>query len=472
MRLGFSTSMAALLAGTGLVLAQAPVKSGPGLATSKVKQASAVSSAPEGMDPAPTTNPTEVGTFMGTGCAQPPTVDFTCDPPPYSVWFKGEYLLWQIDNGSIPTLLSNAGAGILTFNTTQTVINFDGSQTVTNIPHTLPVLVQTQSTLPGGNSVDYGDQPGARLSAGWWLTSDQCFGVDVSGFWLDQKAVHFTSHATNNNQFFQSGFTNDVFIAPAPSVPPTLTSSTPVLVGANAITNLDVSATHQAWGFEVNGRCRKCFFGPVTFDFLTGFRYMDVDETIHSDEFVNLVPVGPIPPDIVPINPFQAHFLDFIDTHNRFYGAQVGVEVEANFCGCFVQGFGKLAVGDMHMNYNLQGVTAQTLPAVFTYPGGLLVNAGDAGRVAAERDRICVIPELNLNVGYNFTSCFRAYVGYNIMYISALARPAQQVFQTTTTTTITLGGQETTLTTVAPGFRASSDDAVLQGLNLGMEFRY
>lgn len=472
MRLGFSTSIAALLAGTGLVLAQAPAKPGPGLATPKNMQASAVSSAPE--DSGSTLAPTEAGTFLGQGCAQPPTVDLNCDPHPYCMWVKGEYLLWQIDNSSIPTLLSNSGAGILTFNTTQTVTDSFGTNVV-NIPHTVPLLVQVESTLPGGNTVDFGDQPGARLTVGWWLTDDKCFGVDVSGFWLDQKAVHFTSTATNNNQFFQSGFTNDVYISPAPSVPPTLVSSTPVLIGANALTNLDVSSTFQTWGFEVNGRCRKCFFGPVTFDFLTGFRYMDVDETIHSDEFVNLSPVGPLggpPPTIVPINPFQAHFVDFIDTHNRFYGAQVGVEMEANLCGCFVQACGKLAVGDMHMNYSLQGYTAQTIPTVTTVPGGLLVNAGDNGLVSAERDRICVMPELNVNVGYNFCTGVRGFVGYNLLYISALARPAQQVFTTTTTTTVTIASQETTLTTIAPGFRASSDDAVLQGLNLGLEFRY
>ena len=43
------------------------------------------------------------------------------------------------------------------------------------------------------------------------------------------------------------------------------------------------------------------------------------------------------------------------------------------------------------------------------------------------RDRFAVLPEFGFDVGYQLTSRWRSFIGYNFLYISDVARPGNQI---------------------------------------------
>jgi len=130
-------------------------------------------------------------------------------------------------------------------------------------------------------------------------------------------------------------------------------------------------------------------------------------------------------------------------------------------------GWGKIAVGEMRQQADIiSGNTGATATN-----GGLLFNPADTGTHRA--DRIVVIPELNLSLVYSVTPNIRLMGGYNVMYISSVARAGSVSQQVPTTTTIRFGDTPPiTNTTVTPGFRMEGQGSTLQGINLGVEIGF
>jgi hypothetical protein len=58
-------------------------------------------------------------------------------------------------------------------------------------------------------------------------------------------------------------------------------------------------------------------------------------------------------------------------------------------------------------------------------PNALFAKASNIGRTKA--DAFAVVPEVNLNIGYEFNSNLMAYVGYNFLYWSDVIRPGDQI---------------------------------------------
>src|SRR5439155_27347964 len=72
------------------------------------------------------------------------------------------------------------------------------------------------------------------------------------------------------------------------------------------------------------------------------------------------------------------------------------------------------------------GTTAFAIPGFpAALPGGLLVQASNAGRDT--RDRFAILPETTLQLDYWLTEHLSAFIGYNFLYVSSVARPGDQV---------------------------------------------
>src|SRR5262249_10329720 len=106
-------------------------------------------------------------------------------------------------------------------------------------------------------------------------------------------------------------------------------------------------------------------------------------------------------------------------------------------------------------------------PAIFV--GGLLATQTNIGRTS--RDTFAVVPELNLNVGYQVPPHVRLFAGYESLYWSNVVRPGEQidgVIDIAFVPNPPAGVQPTGLFRPANPFRQS--DLWAHGLNLGMEF--
>ena len=93
----------------------------------------------------------------------------------------------------------------------------------------------------------------------------------------------------------------------------------------------------------------------------------------------------------------------------------------------------KVALGETHEVVNVGGLTtffnngtvASAAPlGTSTAPGGILNVATNSGRTT--HDQFSVIPEVELRAGFAFTDNIRAFVGYDFMYWTNVARPGEQ----------------------------------------------
>jgi hypothetical protein len=90
------------------------------------------------------------------------------------------------------------------------------------------------------------------------------------------------------------------------------------------------------------------------------------------------------------------------------------------------------------------------------------------------RDQFAIVPELGLKVGYQLTHQLRFYAGYDLLYISKVLRPGDQIdrgINVSQTVQSTIAGNAAA-TGTRPAFAFADSDFWAQGINLGLEFRY
>jgi len=516
------SSMAALLASTGLALAQAPSSqpaylqpSSPAPLGAAVAQgapgvppaAAPVGPAPSYLDPASFTHtslgcgPNGCGNGNG-GCSTCGDEGSFCNPchrVPHRFYGGVEYILWRIKDTGVPVLTTNFGSGFLIVPTTNTFISATtGLASTVTQQVTLPSQFAATAGGGGPNNNKWGDQPGLRFNAGYWFDNEECVGIEASYFHMWKKTNSFYGSAFSPNQDLQTGLNDSQVVtvgASAFGVGGTIISqqTSPVFIGANSETRLLGRISNETWGQEYNARCNLCCFGCMKIDAIGGFRYLDINEAIATSLTlaVTSVPVptstgvGALNNGIVlpPSSQFTGVVTDYVGVRNQFFGAQVGLTYDWLIAGkVFFKGFTKLGVGNMHETFNLRGFTQQLIPdagrpgnpGIATTPGGSLVGPLD-NNTRRSFDRICLIPHVNLNLGYELTDNVRFYVGYDYMYITAQARPLNVLSQAPSTTATVIGGSTSPVgATPQTAFNLvnANDDSWIYGINLGFDIRY
>src|SRR5262249_39124847 len=117
-----------------------------------------------------------------------------------------------------------------------------------------------------------------------------------------------------------------------------------------------------------------------------------------------------------------------------------------------------VGLGSTHQSVTVNGNFVVVPPggAATVTGGGAYTGATNIGRIT--QDEFTVVPQLQANVGYQFTSGLRAYVGYNFLYWSDVVRPGDQI-------DIVAGPGRPTVPMNRTDFWA-------HGLNFGLELRY
>jgi hypothetical protein len=168
--------------------------------------------------------------------------------------------------------------------------------------------------------------------------------------------------------------------------------------------------------------------------------------------------------------------LDSFRTTNEFYGAQIGAVLEGHRNQLYADFRCTLALGDMHQTVNIAGashVTPPTPTGVSTLVGGLLAQKTNIG--SHSRDEFGIVPEIGLNVGWQFNGHLRAHIGYSILYCrSDVLRPGAQIDRAVTPELVpTLStGLIPPGPTSRPAFGFRDQDFWAQGINAGVEFSF
>lgn len=360
--------------------------------------------------------------------------------PVERIWGDAEYLLWWVRSSQLPPLVTTAPVG--------------GA----GIPGALGSPGTT--TIIGGNSLNDESRSGGRLRVGAWIDSARTIGIEGVYFFLNDDGRGQTAGGSGaagtpvvGRPFFNvlTGAQDVQYVA----YPGLLAGST------------NVSLSNQLQGAELNGIwcvCRNSNCDRRTqVDLIGGFRYLSFDEKLSISENLNVLPQPQFAGARIAL-------VDQFDTRNQFYGGQIGLRGERSWRRVFVNVQGKVALGSMSENVTINGGTRidQIGGAVTLQNGGLLAQPTNTGSYS--RDVFAVVPEFDLNVGYQVTSRLRVFVGYSFLYCSNIARSANQI-NTSVNPNQLVPGQPLTGPS-QPAFTFRDTDFWAQGINFGVQFRF
>ena len=381
-------------------------------------------------------------------------------------------MLWWIKNSEVPVLLT------------------------TGVPGGTPlpaVLGQPgTSVLFGGSDIDNQVRSGGRISGGYWLNDCQTFGLEGGYFFLGNRSVGFDAVSGNPlastviaRPFFDvlAGIQNAELIA-FPGLATGqfhMTSSSRLqgadlnMIGIPCCTPCCNTCADQGCcpgdAAKCNTRSNTCYGCNYWLSLLGGFRYMQLDEGLGITETSRVNPALPAGAPL--FGGSTITIADQFDTHNYFYGGQVGAQAEFCWGRVFVDARGTVALGVTHEVVDIQGATAVTSPTGTTVvtPAGFFASGSNRGHFA--RDAFAVVPEAEVNLGYQFTSHLRGFVGYSFLYCSSIVRPGDQIDVGLSGTQIPTDTRYNPAAGPArPAVLLRATDFWAQGINFGMEFRY
>jgi len=375
--------------------------------------------------------------------------------PPGRFWVSAEYLLWWIKGTPLPPLVTTGPASPITPS---------------------PGAIGTPGTvvLFGGNDLDPGAFSGARFTAGFWLNDCQTKGIEGSYFFLGSRSNDFTTSSSGApgspvlaRPFFDvsSGLSNSELDAfPGLAAGSKIVHSSSQLQGpeANLLCNLCCSC---------NDCCDPC--APAhgyRVDLISGLRYLDLKEKLRIDENSQIFPgaTGTI------LDGADISAFDQFDTRNQFYGAQIGARAEVWRNRLFANITGKVALGVTQQTVDINGSTTITPPAgpALVLPGDLLALSSNIGHYS--RDQFSIVPEVDVNVGYQVTDKLRIFAGYTFLFWSGVERPGDAIdlrVNSTRVPTASFFGIAPS-GPLAPLFSFHNSDFWAQGVNVGVQLRF
>ena len=393
-------------------------------------------------------------------------------------WFDGEYLLWyaKAQPVNFPLLTTSAPnqSGIIGF----------------------PSTIQ----LVPGEHINYGRSAASGPSSGFFGDADRRFGALLTGFYTEQKGINHLFATSAPFSMTSAG----IPLLARPFIDTNTGSSSLVVTNSQfGVGSALVSTTTQTWGVEASAvwnifrSCpgEKCM---TSLDLIAGYKFLQNAENLSVQSFttlnnVTIIPVfqpGPfgvpvqvgfrIIPTAVPVGgvvtgaPATVQVLDRISTTNKFNGGVFGLRHEMHYGMWSLTTTGKIGIGDMHETINMYGLTSFANPStgrVGASYGGLFANSSNFGTF--HHDEFVIIPELTVNVGVNLTKSITLFAGYNFMWISQVARPANQINPVVDSSTVPFSPNFGQLGHV-PGITQlfKQDEFFLQGVNFGMSIRY
>jgi hypothetical protein len=371
------------------------------------------------------------------------------------VWVDGEYLLWWLKPvGTGQPLLTT---GPLTNPTTlgSGILGTSGAQ-----------------VLAGDQNFNTGPYSGFRVSGGW-IDCSNTVGVDGSFFYLARKGT--------NETFASDSGGNPVLSRPVIDAR-TGNETVQFVAAPNAFAGtLNVASSTRLFGFDTNlllPCCRGCCDDEfVTYlTPLAGFRYLNLDDDLNLMSSSNVLPLGVGFFQNQPIaNGGNISVTDDIRTLNQFYGGQVGVQTGLVWWRFTLNGVAKVALGSMRETANFAGSTSG-FNALFgttqTASGGLLALNTNSAPFA--RNMVAVVPEGTLTLAVEITSQIKLTLGYNILYVSNVARPGNVIDRSVNRTQIP---SSQTFNPTVPGPQRpfidwNGTDFWAQGINVGLSLHF
>jgi hypothetical protein len=130
-------------------------------------------------------------------------------------------------------------------------------------------------------------------------------------------------------------------------------------------------------------------------------------------------------PNVAPNPPDFFHTFDRFNANNNFYGGQLGLRASYDNTRLFFNAAGKVALGSTIERVTVNGGTFTNDGGFVSAHGAYLAQLTNIG--TQSHSQFAVVPEVNLNFGVRLTPWASIVVGYSFLYVSAVARPGDQI---------------------------------------------
>ncbi len=331
-----------------------------------------------------------------------PMCNFCCEPNdcPSPIWVSAEYLIWWMKKGGNPNVLVTQGdlsdgplAGAL------------------GLPNT--------RILFGGTDLDYtrrisDEFSGGRAMVGSWLDCDHTVGIELGGFFLEQRGLDYRTRSDANGDRLLSVPYFDIDPLLATGERRFLASAPNFFAGG-----INVASTSHLWGTEANAIWNVRRDCRLSFDLVGGFRHLDLDEGLHLRLAISDIQNGT-----------YTFRRDRFDTDNEFFGGHIGCRAKLHYERFDVSLAARVSLGQNNQIIRISGLTNNTMPDVLATPigisqEGIFARSSNSGRFV--RRQFAAIPEVQIQVAYPFTTCLQGFVGYDFLFWTDVVRPGEQV---------------------------------------------
>ena len=351
------------------------------------------------------------------------------------IWFRSEFLGWWTKGFTVPALLTTSPAG--TPETEAGILGVAGTR-----------------VLLGDQDLQGGFRPGERLTFGTWLGQTQTWGIEASYLQIAQQSDSYSFNGANvpilARPFFnaQSG-QQDAEILNYPGAQTGVFSAV---------------ATSELQTAEVLLRKNLTRRDCLAIDFSAGYRYqqlndhLGVADTLSFSGSAAAFPAGSI-----------VNQQDLLATRNVFNGGEAGLTASLQRDRWSLETVVKVAIGETSSIVSMYGATTTSIPgqATTTQSGGLLVLPTNTG--VFDSQRLSLVSELELTLGWNFTPQLRGTVGYDLLHWPGVARPGDQIDPNLDPRQFP---PSVSSTAARPEFVLHTRDYWAQGVNLGLDLRF
>lgn len=354
--------------------------------------------------------------------------DLTYDSCSDRFWMDVDYLYWQVQD----------------------------SPTVIPLVIEQPVVDGPFEVVLGGKKIKNDWHSGARFALGYWLDECATWGVEASYFFLGKKTKHDSVASDANG----SPRLRVPFFNVNTDLPDSVALATPGLFRANA--SLKVSNRMQ--GAELNILTRMSSNDCLSYWFLAGFRYWNFDDSLTFFASSPLVST-----------PTIYRNQDKFHTKNDFYGGQLGVGFGYQYCCFSLRMQGKVALGAMRQKSIIDGrfVTNEFPGGLQSFEGGYFAQPTNIGD--HKRTHFAVIPELNIDLGYQLTDWAHLHIGYSALYASNVLRASKQMsseINPTQSANIEFNPNPILVGEASPTAKFRASSLWVHGVNVGIDFTF
>jgi hypothetical protein len=382
-------------------------------------------------------DPSCVNPVSCTGLVDPSCAE-ACDGEPrcrrcWDLWGSAEVLLWWMKGSDLPPIVGTSPIG--TTRTDASVVGTAGYQ-----------------TLYGDDIAGRDLQAGGRITLGTWLDGSHNAGIGTRFFAMDGAVEHFDA-VTNGGTIIGRPFFNVG-----------LNDEDAVLVGfpGEVAGDIHVKFTNSLIGNDAFFRIMLERSRLRRLDVISGYQFLRMDDDLRIDSTSDIIDPGSL------IFGAQINIFDRFRATNEFHGTMIGLQGTMGRGNMSLTALGKLGIGNNHQQVIIEGrqeVSFPPGPATVT-PGGLFAQPSNNGTHV--RDRICVIPEMTLNLAYHVRSNVSVHVGYNFIWMSNVLVSGDQIDRRVNLSQIPGPVVGPNL----PAFQFNSTEYWVQGINLGVNWNF